>query len=308
MNIAHTTTDYYFTNIEQLTDSTQFHFASRLYAWNKDPRALHLLEKLKPWMLEPSQNKELFKKFASELLSSPPEAKINASQVRNEYFQKYPELRSIDFILFRLRHLKSVYGLDISDYLTDLLSHDELYALGKKLSQDEAAVRILSTYAVNYFYLLEIVLNIKIVSPDYYLEVAKKYNLQDLVHLQLFIYLFTHCIIGASNFYTQAVPKSDLPKYLEMLTQLEAVIKNNYQAINLDNKFEFLVCCRICNYESDLFDAINAEAAGSVSTEGMFLIDRHNQNNQSNKTSLQDSEHRNVLYIMAQSAYPHTNN
>ncbi|MET1033374.1 MAG: hypothetical protein ABWX94_02655, partial [Candidatus Saccharimonadales bacterium] len=119
---------------------------------------------------------------------------------------------------------------------------------------------------------------------------------------------YTHCIIGESNFYTRTIPDYAASIYRDMLTSLEVLITEHFDDINLDNKLEFLVCCRICSYETDLFDRIYEECSKSLSPNGTYLIDTHNGHTaQQNRTSLQASEHRNVLFLLSCSPYrPHS--
>lgn len=90
-----------------------------------------------------------------------------------------------------------------------------------------------------------------------------------------------------------------------MLRYIEALIADNFILINLDNKFEFLVCCKVLGYSSRLSGQIIAEAEQSFSDSGDFLIDKFNENIYPNKNSFELSEHRNVLFIMSSTAYPH---
>ena len=129
-------------------------------------------------------------------------------------------------------------------------------------------------------------------------------NKQDI---QLLIYLYTHCIIGESNFYTRTVDPRSMNVFTIMLQELEAVISQQFESINLDNKLEFLVCCRICDYQTQLYERIMQECVASISEEGTFLVDRLNTNGQADRSSFEKSEHRNVLFIMSGSAYkPHS--
>jgi hypothetical protein len=47
-----------------------------------------------------------------------------------------------------------------------------------------------------------------------------------------------------------------------------------------------------------------AEAQKSLSDDGDFLVDRHNTNPQTANASLDLSEHRNVLFVMADNGLP----
>jgi hypothetical protein len=137
------------------------------------------------------------------------------------------------------------------------------------------------------------------------LKIADDYDLSDKTQIQLFLYLLTHCIIGETNFYTQRISAAKLKQTNTLLAKMEEVVTSHFELINLDNKLEFLVCCKLCDYQTPLFDTIYEECDKSVGIAG-YLVDTHNLNPQSSKMSLEDSEHRNVLYIMSRSAYdPH---
>jgi hypothetical protein len=298
---------YYLDHIDELDTDKQFHLFTRLAAWEGDLTALQGLKKLTSTIVP--ANSEMLRQQLTELIEHPPTARINASELREEYFQKYPRLRGIDFALFRVRHLLAVYGVDARQTLLSLVPLAELEQLRQALTNDPAAMRTLSTYAINYLYLLERV----ILEHDDQIDIAalhdlgKAYDSSDPQQLQLYIYLYTHCIIGESNFYTRTIPAGLLPSYQAMVRDLEAVIQQHYDHINLDNKLEFLTCCRIVGYTTGLTEQIYDECARSVSDNGTYLVDRHNANAQSDKTSLADSEHRNVLFIMSKTTYsPHT--
>lgn len=233
-------------------------------------------------------------------------ARINAETIRQPYFDKYPDLRGLTLALFRVRYLKFVYDVDVRHVLTDLYSLDELRALSDKLQQDTEALRVLSTYAINYIYLVDYILfpsDERPVTPSVFLELGRKFTTNSPEEIQLLIYFYTHCIISAANFYLWPIDKSDLPAYQTMLQHLEDIIKNSFDQINLDNKFEFLVCCRIVGFDSPLFSLIYEEAERSVSTAGTFTVDTLNSFKQSHKTSFGDSEHRNVLFILSTTPY-----
>ncbi|HSD55933.1 MAG TPA: hypothetical protein VLA92_02155, partial [Candidatus Saccharimonadales bacterium] len=129
---------------------------------------------------------------------------------------------------------------------------------------------------------------------------ANGYNADDVLHLQLLVYYYTHCIIADSNFYEEAILPELLPEYKKMLTTLDTVIDTNFSKLSLDTKLEFLVSARICGYRSHATDRIFEECQASCSPDGTFLIDTHNTfADRDEKKSLDASEHRNVLYIMA---------
>jgi hypothetical protein len=292
-------TKYYFDNFDKLPEDKKFHFISRLGSWNKNEQAINLLSEYRHKMLPDNP-----KVFLQDLISHPPNAKINARERREPYFAKYPDLRGLMMALFRVRHLLFIYDIDLCDDLLEVVSKKDLYDLSDKLRSDLDAVSVLSTYAINYIYLVEVILfpRNEDVMTDFLnnvLDMGNSYSMSAEDSL-LLIYLYTHCIIGASNFY-QATVKEKI--YDDMLTRIEERIDKNFHIINLDNKFEFLVCCEITGYKTHLRSMIQDEANNSVSCDGIFLIDTINSAAQGNKTSFSDSEHRNVLYIMSQSSF-----
>jgi hypothetical protein len=295
-NIAPSIRAYHYRHFKRLPADKQFHFASRLSSWSDDPQAHVILEQLKPSLVTDSVREDL-----SNLITTPPSAKINAAERRAPYFARYPELRGLMLALFRVRHLLFHYHIDVRDTFLTITDKAALYELSEKLQSDKEAVSILSTYAINYIYLVEVILfPRKSRQLDQFISdtiaLASSYDDTPEDSL-LLIYLFTHCIIGASNFYQSTVYDH---RYREMLTILEARISNHFHDINLDNKFEFLVCCKLTGFTTSLEQRIQEEALQSVSSEGTFLIDTVNSAGQSDKRSFADSEHRNVLYIMSQ--------
>jgi ubiquinone/menaquinone biosynthesis C-methylase UbiE len=88
-----------------------------------------------------------------------------------------------------------------------------------------------------------------------------------------------------------------------MFNELTSLIESQYERINLDNKFEYLTCAQLLHQTSPLAERILAEAAESLSPNGNFIIDQHNQNPQVTNSDLNSSEHRNVLLLLATRPY-----
>ena len=296
--------NYYYQNLTLLPLDKQFHFATRMAAWDGDAEAYNLLRSLRETIVETEDLSETF----ARIISTPQTGRRNAHELRQPFFEKYPILYGTHAALFRLRHLESVYGIDARNEFFAVSDKTELDALYVALSQDPEALRILSTFAINFMYLYK---KIALQSPEpvdanLFLQAGTGYDLSDMLNLQLKIYLYTHCIIGDSNFYTEQIPTANIDTYHAMLSELEQLIADNFDSINLDNKLEYLVSCRIVGFESNLYDSIDAECQKSLSPEGDFVIDMHNKNLQEDKTSFDKSEHRNVLYIMSANPYnPH---
>lgn len=297
---------YYFAHFSELPADKQFHYATRIAAWDGDDRAFDKLRQLKEYIL-PLQYEGNLGELMELVLATPQTGKRNAHKLRQPYFQKYPDLYGLHLALFRARHLKAVYGVNAAESLRGAFGADRLRALIEQLLADKEAIKFLSTFAVNTVYLYGILFGGQTTVPEYFMEVAKGYDLKDKLQIQLLIYLYTHCIIGESNFYTQVIPPNKLDIYTSMLAELENVIDRNFELINLDNKLEFLVCAKICSYKSSLETRIFEECTKSVSPSGVFLIDTQNKNMQVDRQTFEKSEHRNVLYIMANSSYqPHS--
>ena len=305
MDLAQRIQTHYFDNIAELPNDKQFHFATRIAAWYGNEQARNLLRQLRPEILpEHTSLTDVFE----EIINREQSGRRNAHERRQPYFSAYPDLYGVHLALFRLRHMKVVYGIDARESFFALFSETQLRSLCDSLLADEDAMRNLSTFAINTLYLTR-----STALPDYSLSAeqlfaigTQGYDLTNTEDIQLQIYFYTHCIIGESNFYTQTIPPETLPIYTAMLEKLETVIESSFKQINLDNKLEFLVCARICNYSSRLADKIYKECEESISPEGTYLIDIHNTNIQQDRMSFDKSEHRNVLYIMSCSPYqPH---
>jgi hypothetical protein len=306
MELANKVRQYYLNNSHLLDNDKLFHFASRIAAWQGRPEAFDILRKSYDFIVQPNRN---LSDVISELVNIPQIGKRNAHELRQPFFNKYPKLYGAHLALFRVRHLKSIYGIDARQALFNTISKTDLVNLEQALMKDDEAIKVLSTFAVNYIYLFERIVNEneESFSIQHFYNIGKSYDTDNIQHLQLLIYLYTHCIIGESNFYTRTITTDKLTIYNQMLTDLERLINVHFERINLDNKLEFLVCARICNFPSELYKRIYDECKKSISPDGTFIIDTHNQNAQTRRNDFVSSEHRNVLFIMSASEYkPHS--
>jgi hypothetical protein len=306
MKLADQICEYYFDNLHLLDDDKRFHFASRIAAWTGSKKAYDLLRQSYDYVVQPNIG---LGAAIHELFIRPQNGKRNAHELRQPFFAKYPSLYGAHLALFRVRHLASIYNIDARNELYQSIPLAELEELRDNLLNDPEALRILSTFAVNYCYLLErVIKNDPTSLPlELFLDIDKLYDTNKIEDLQLLIYFYTHCIIGESNFYTREIGANFLHLYQQMISKLEVIIANNYEKINLDNKLEFLVCARICKMVSTLSERIYQECNNSISPEGAFVIDVHNQNGQSDRNNFIKSEHRNVLFIMSTTPYnPHS--
>jgi hypothetical protein len=306
MQLANQVYSYYLQNKSELSDDKLFHFATRMAAWRGVKQAYDILRDCEETITIPGQPLDA---TIAEIYNRPQTGRRNAHELRQPFFEKYPKLYGAHLALFRVRHLQEVYGIDAREALFASISKDELITLKEQLLSDEPALKTLSTFAINFCYLLDrVILNDADSLPiDMFLRIGGSYDTTDPEQLQLLIYFYTHCIIGESNFYVREIPEKYVSSYTKMLQEIEVIITEHFDEINLDNKLEFLVCARICHYETALSEKIYEECEQSISEEGTFLIDVHNKNAQSDRNDFVKSEHRNVLFIMSTSAYtPHS--
>lgn len=300
---------YYYSHFDELRLDKQFHLSSRLAAWKNSTEAKERLGSLRQAF--GGDDVEAFSQVR-ELLNNPKMSHVNAADARRPYFETYPFLAGLHLSLFRLRHLKFIYNLDLRDEFLTIYPISELHDLADALENDEDALMTLSTYAINVIYLIRFILYpLDGTSSQGFNERVYSLGLQRQAttpeQIQLHIYLYTHCIIGESNFYLRPTSEQTSDTFKKMLADIAELIINNYDYVHLDNKFEYLVSCRIVGFEppKELSEKIEDEALRSISQKGTFLIDKLNLFPQLERTDLGSSEHRNVLYIMSGSNYPH---
>lgn len=306
MQIAPLVYRYYLDRKNELSNDKRFHFATRTAAWFGYPESYELLKLSYDYIVQPGLSIE---EVIGNVYRTPQTGRRNAHELRQPFFEKYPKLYGAHSALFRVRHLQEVFGIDARSALYSAIPKDELTQLRDQLLADTEATKTLSTFAINFYYLLERVVleNPTSLPVNDFLELGKTYDTTDKQQVQLLIYFYTHCIIGESNFYVNRIPTELLPLYIKMLQIIEPLIDSSFDDINLDNKLEFLVCARICNYDTPLFEKIYQECERSISPEGTFLIDVHNTNAQADRNDFVKSEHRNVLFIMSTQPYePHS--
>ena len=191
----------------------------------------------------------------------------------------------------------------MSECFNEIVSQEKVIQLAKTLAKDKKAISYLSTHAINLFYHIKNIYNIEIISAYYFLSIMKEFILSNVKEKTLCIYLWTHCIIWASNFYSSPI-KQDRDIYQEMILFIEEIIKDSYFEINLDAKCEFLVCCNIVWYDSILKTIIHQECDHSLSENGDFIVDTYNiRQRKYHNIDFIRWEHRNVLYIISHKKY-----
>jgi hypothetical protein len=293
---------YYLQHLDELPKDKQFHFCSRLAAWQADRVTLERLESLRDYML-PSQDPERIKEKLAEVMDDAANTNPYAKQLREPFFDKYPDLHGLHNAFFRIRHLKVIYGIDTRLEFLQLVSPQQLEDLYLSLAKDDEALMILSRFAIDYIFLYEQLFEKpRSFDPLKVIGLADKYDFADKRHVNLFVYLYTHCIIADSNFYVKKVPVNRQKTYIKMLEALDEFLQGR-DDVKLDVLFEVLVANRICDRQSNLSEKINDAALQNYNPAAGFIIDPMNGDETAPLNSFTGSEHRNVLYIMSQFPY-----
>ena len=307
-NISKSIYHYYQAHFDELSLSKQFHFASRLDVWSEDAWAHEKVEQLRKQLLPTGEGAETLRRISDGTLIPLRYGSKGLQALRGPYFARYPKLRTYAAMLYWALQLEHFYGIDARRAVVANVADGELDQLYSDIMNDREAIAALSTYAINFLYLYRRLFHHDAadLSPLLFEEIAASVhnrNDSDPRQLQLRLYLLTHCIIADSLFYIRKLPSAHYTDYRHLLEILESTTEQHYATVALDNKFEFLICCRLIGYTSELEEKIIAEASRSFSPHGTFLIDTENTNRISGSTSLGNSEHRNVLYILTQRQY-----
>jgi hypothetical protein len=292
--------NYYFKNFAKLSAPRQFHFASRLAAWEGSADARKKLTPLQSYLL-PGSPKHTF----AQLLKKPV-GPIYEGAKRMPFFERYPMLHGINIALFRIKHLKDIYGIDLRHVLWELVSRDDLKKLNQALRTDVKATGWLSSFWVNHLYLSELLFGEEFsLDPELLIAASERYDINDVVQLNLNIYFLTHCIIADSNFYLRSPPAHRMPIYIEMLNILDRLIEHG--GAKLDAQLEYLVTSRICGRTSPFENIVYKQLPSLLNSDG-YLTEPTGQFSDKSSNSLDASEHRNVLYIMSTTEFsPHKN-
>lgn len=297
----------YSAELHTLPIDIAFHFVSRLYLWQRFKDTAELKDVLFPaWGTLDGSVDALMQTLPAKA-QLPPEVPINSAERRMRYFKKYPMLRSYNAVLLRSVLLRNCFEIDSSRYFKELFDKVPAQETYEQLSRDKETIAELSTYAVNFLYFFS---HFALDDPssldiNNLLSIGLAATHEDMSpeDIQLILYLYTHCVLGESEFYYKSVPNERAQVYITMMREAEKLIADNFELVHLDNKFEFLVCCAIAGIDSPLRAAIYKEALASKSMDGDFLVDTLNNYPQSHRTSLAMSEHRNVLFILSTLAY-----
>lgn len=287
--------NYYEKFAQFLPRHIAFHFWSRLWLFNKDRVARKKLDELADWYL--GRDERGIEKRIKDLTTSTA-SKDDPLTERKKYYQKYPKLLKYGSLLFWWLMAKEVYGMDVSAEVEKFDVRESMFQLREELLVDTEAIKVLSSGATNFFYLLDGYVGAKTNTRKLFDLVKNGRPKVDRESLKRTFYFLSHLLIGETAFYTKE-NVDDQEVCLAIVKKLEEMIRNNYFKISLDMKFEFLVCCQIVGYRSDLASVIDGEAERSLSATGNFLVDTHNAWVHGFGHKFARAEHRNVLYLMA---------
>ncbi len=287
----------YTKNFTLLPKYEQFHLISRLFLVKNDPWAGQQIQVLADKLRAvPKQAAwDILQEYLTNI------APINNQIERAQYLAKYPDIRPIARYLFTIFFGKKLFNLDFSSFFT--FSKTEVAHLQDELLKDEAAVKELTAFTIN-FILLSTHYFAKnadsTITIDLY-ELSKRLYTPDKSagELESWIYYLTHLIIGDSLFYVVPLSQQKEKLYTEILQAIESKVSQNYMWVHLDCKLEFLVCCQLHSYHSYLEPIIHSEANCSLSKNGNFVVDTHNLHPQLHRVEFATSEHRNALYLIS---------
>jgi RimK family alpha-L-glutamate ligase len=298
-----------YTKYSEKLANKKLHFFTRMFLWTKDDKYLEQLEGLKEKYY--GKGGDDFEKITKRILNEKDvyQKRIyNKKDFRVESADKHPLLGAYSELLFRNLMSKNVFEEDLRPAIEKFVSTEKLLEIKDKLLNNEEDTLALSTFAINYFYFLEEYFDGKKgtkVNVKKLLKIAQGDNFgdkkKDAKLIMNDIYFSTHIIIGASRFYKYKITKNK-KTYLKLLRVLDVIVEENYIKLSLDTKLELLICARLLEVESSLEDRINQEAELSLSPINNFLVDTLNAKKGKSSKNWLGSEHRNVLYIMLNSA------
>lgn len=290
--------DQYFSNLEKLEKSDRYHLLHHIYLWDQDPKAKAELDKVRS---EYTLDKDHVNKYLESFITGSELPIKNAASLRQPYLNKHPKVRSYSRLLLEAIYLDSVFGYDARPVVWGLTSQTELDKVFDELIVDPKSIAILSSFSSNFLYIYDRYFGDgQKLSEKSMFEIGKtQYDLSDPDQFILKLYFYTHNIINETLFYWRGIPAEKLSLYQEMVKDIDGMLASNFYGAHMDVKFEAIVCARICGITLSVENRIYEEALNSVSAEGNFIIDRHNNVPQTNRADFKTSEHRNVLFLMS---------
>lgn len=296
-NIFEAVRDYFLQKLKFLPINQQFHFLSRIHLWSGKTRYKKEIEAIREGWWGDMEN---VLRDLKDINGTLPRLGSMRSY-RQEAWEKFRVIEVYNRLFFKYLFDQTIFDGKAYENLKDLVKVEEVKMWRDKLLADKNALFALSTPAVNFIYFCDRFFKEEgmAIDPKEMLAIGQSESLSNWTDdCDARIYFYTHCIIGASQFYSETPQHREV--YIEMLKEVEKVLTENYASLSLDHKCEFLVCCAICQYESPLTPIIRSEAETSLSPHGTFLV--NTQNTYQHRLPLQSMqlcEHSNVLALMA---------
>lgn len=290
----------YLDNFDKLKFKNKLHFLSRLYLWLGDTDSKDRLSIL----LGGYNFDQVYKIYNQDKIKSF-NTNNKKDSLRSIYFEKYSDINKYCRLLYLLMMYENIYQIEQKSIFFKYFDKQKVEEVYNNLIKDSFAVAYISTNAINFVYFYKKWFCGESQPLDLFFiknEVGKVYDIENTENLKLLIYLYTHIIIGESQFYYKKIEPYRRKELSSIIYLLEDIIEEKYLKISLDNKHEFLVCCKLLEYKSKLETRINIEALNSYDEEKGYLICKVNTKSML-INNLNSSEHRNVLYIMSQSPY-----
>lgn len=268
---------YYLKIFDKMPLKKQLHFAERLYLISHDPDLLAFLKKHRR-----NVHDVIFKKH------QPPKS-------HTKLIEKY-HLTNYRFSLTNLALYKNIFKRSLQTAFLKRHSLKQLKKIDKTVLSTPANLIKMSTPFINFHYGLWLYLlhSPAQVKNDFLLKEVTRESRHTAANFNSLSYLLSHCIINGTHFYGRKIPQKQISPYLEMVKLIEKFISEKSREIMLDEKIEFLLCCRLLNYKSRLEKPIMALARRCLSSKGNFIM---NLQKQGKKTAI-NYEHTNTLFLM----------
>ena len=283
----------YKNNFDSLPPVKQFHFLSRVELFMPNMWSHKEIASLQEWFLG-GFNKYAYAEKLKMLASHTPDPlHTNASELRMPLFVKYPWLYGYELQLFHVLHADTYYNHDLIPLLDE---PDDLVSNLEAIAQNPRELAVLSTYAVDVFYLYNrfVIKDDMALIPLEIIDAALDIPLDPAFKIQLNIYLLTHCIIGETIFYRREIPSKHSDYYHKLVQRLMEITSSNWDLLTIDNKLEVALCLNLTKTTSKIIQNALHEAEEHYDQQLGFITDPK----MPHKNTLEWAEHRNMLYLL----------
>ena len=272
-------------NFNRLAMDKRFHFATRLFAWGRDEFARDFLVQNGDLKIHGGDVGAIMADLRGLARAEYDYATVQNASRRRELFERYPFLVGDLLVMERVRPLLTFWGIDLRAEAREIIG--DVRENSEKLLHDIEAVRELSTYAINYWFLGNRILY----QTDFdLLEALRKVFAGwevDEKNVTAYVYAFCHAVIDESNYYAWELGDEYRQFLREILDEVRKVVLRYRAALSLDVQVEFLVCEKMLGVVLD-----ERVMDGCMGRMQELMPD-------SDGKDFSRAEHRGVLYIMA---------